>query len=296
MSKYRTLAKIKLECFIGAGLWFLTSPLTVLILGIVKLTSPGPGMYRQERIGLNGTTFEIVKLRTWVEINENNESRRLPRSCRESYRVTQVGRILRTTHLDDLPQLWNVARGEMSLFGPSPQRPKGFLPRTTEIGGRNNRVTVRPGVFNLQQEFLAPLADLLLELWMSIEVTLQTIWLRLRILLEERESSTKIMDARLHSQNEMLCLWGLSMLDLFHRRLRFFLPRKTREQVFDPVLYEEQIDFLEDISSESGRLHGYLACVRLLFRLFFRLVDVLLGAVWSRLCAVVSGWIAWLVS
>src|SRR5206468_4326259 len=93
---------------------------------LVKLTSRGPAFYSQTRLGLRGKPFTIYKIRTMIH---NCESRSGARWCMPGDpRITLVGRLLRKTHVDELPQLWNVLRGEMSLVGPRPERPE-FVPQ-----------------------------------------------------------------------------------------------------------------------------------------------------------------------
>jgi len=133
--------------FATVGL-LLAAPVMLLCGIIIKLTSKGPVFYVQERLGQNGKPFQMYKLRSMTVDAETDG----PQWCREGDpRVTPVGRFLRRTHLDELPQLINVARGDMSLIGPRPERPhfvaklKGAVPLYTQ------RLSVRPGVTGLAQ-------------------------------------------------------------------------------------------------------------------------------------------------
>jgi lipopolysaccharide/colanic/teichoic acid biosynthesis glycosyltransferase len=124
-------------------------PVVAIAALAVKLTSRGPAFYTQVRVGRGGRHFTILKLRTMIH---NCESLTGPRwSMPGDPRVTPVGWLLRKTHLDELPQLLNVLRGEMSLVGPRPERPE-FLPELErEVPGYGQRLTVRPGVTGLAQ-------------------------------------------------------------------------------------------------------------------------------------------------
>jgi len=95
------------------------SPLLLIIALSIKLTSKGPVFFRQERLGKNGKVFKIFKFRTMV-VNAENIGDGLTVKSESDNRITKVGRILRKTSLDELPQLINVIRGEMSLVGPRP--------------------------------------------------------------------------------------------------------------------------------------------------------------------------------
>jgi lipopolysaccharide/colanic/teichoic acid biosynthesis glycosyltransferase len=95
------------------------SPLLLIIALYIKLTSKGPVFFRQERLGKNGEVFKIFKFRTMV-VNAENIGDGLTVKSESDNRITKVGRILRKTSLDELPQLINVIRGEMSLVGPRP--------------------------------------------------------------------------------------------------------------------------------------------------------------------------------
>jgi lipopolysaccharide/colanic/teichoic acid biosynthesis glycosyltransferase len=136
-------------------------PVTILILVcalILKVTSRGPAFYSQIRLGRDGRHFRLRKIRT---MPENCEADTGPVwSTPSDIRVTRFARFLRDTHLDELPQLWNVLRGEMSLIGPRPERPviverlERALPRYRE------RLLVRPGLTGLAQIQLPPDSNL----------------------------------------------------------------------------------------------------------------------------------------
>ncbi|EMI20055.1 undecaprenyl-phosphate galactosephosphotransferase [Rhodopirellula maiorica SM1] len=139
---------------LGSVLLVLTAPLMLVLFVLVKLTSPGPGFYRQTRVGLNGKTFEIIKLRSMVK---NAEKPGQAVWCvKHDSRVTWLGKILRKLHLDELPQLWNVAAGEMSLVGPRPERPEICESLAEQIELYYDRNKVKPGVTGLAQVNLPP--------------------------------------------------------------------------------------------------------------------------------------------
>lgn len=133
-------------------------PLVAVAALFVKLTSRGPAFYSQTRVGEQGRVFTIWKLRSMIH---NCESLTGPRwSMPGDPRVTRIGSLLRASHLDELPQLWNVLRGEMSLIGPRPERPE-FVPELErELPGYWQRLLVRPGVTGLAQVQLPPDSDL----------------------------------------------------------------------------------------------------------------------------------------
>ncbi len=124
-------------------------PLGLLAALAVKLTSRGPAFYTQTRVGKDGRTFSIIKLRTMFF---QCESLTGPRWCVPGdSRVTFVGHILRKTHFDELPQLINVLRGEMSLIGPRPERPEFIPDLERALPAYRQRLNVRPGVTGLAQ-------------------------------------------------------------------------------------------------------------------------------------------------
>jgi lipopolysaccharide/colanic/teichoic acid biosynthesis glycosyltransferase len=125
------------------------APVILLAALAVKLSSRGPAFYTQTRLGLNARPFQILKLRTMINRAESLTGPRW--SLPGDPRVTRVGTFLRLTHLDELPQLVNVVRGDMSLIGPRPERPE-FLPELErEMPGYRQRLLVRPGVTGLAQ-------------------------------------------------------------------------------------------------------------------------------------------------
>jgi lipopolysaccharide/colanic/teichoic acid biosynthesis glycosyltransferase len=136
----------------------LSLPLMLVAVVLVKLTSRGPALYTQIRVGRGGVPFTLYKLRTMVH---NCECLTGPCwSLPGDRRVTGVGRFLRRTHLDEVPQLWNVLRGEMTLVGPRPERPE-FVPHLDrEIPHYRERLAVRPGLTGPAQLWLPPDTDL----------------------------------------------------------------------------------------------------------------------------------------
>jgi len=133
-------------------------PIIALLMLLVRLTSRGPGIYRQVRVGKDGEGYVMYKLRT---MRHDAEARTGPVWTQpKDSRITRVGKMLRKLHLDELPQLFNVLKGEMSLIGPRPERPE-FVPLLAEqVPGYLNRLAVLPGVTGLAQINLPPDSDL----------------------------------------------------------------------------------------------------------------------------------------
>ena len=118
---WNTILKRAVDLLFGFFTLILFSPLMGLIGLAIKLTSPGPVLYRQERMGLDGNRFQMLKFRTMVDDAEKSTGPVW--ATGNDSRVTWLGYWLRRTSLDELPQLINVLRGEMSLVGPRPERP-----------------------------------------------------------------------------------------------------------------------------------------------------------------------------
>ncbi len=184
-STWYPAGKVALDFVAAVVLLVLLTPVILLAMLLVKLTSRGPAIYTQTRMGLNGKPFTIFKLRTMVYRCERLTGATWSRPG--DPRVTPVGRFLRKTHLDELPQLINVILGQMSLVGPRPERPE-FLPQLEqEIPHYRERLQVRPGVTGLAQVQLPPDTDLdsvRLKLAYDLYYVQQaSFWLDVRIIL-----------------------------------------------------------------------------------------------------------------
>jgi len=136
-------AKRVIDLVLSFALILVLSPL-MLVTGIaIKLDSKGPVFYRQSRTGLNGVTFMLHKFRTMMEDAEKSGARW---SEKNDPRVTRVGRFLRATRIDELPQLWNVLLGQMSFIGPRPERPDFNSELEAAIPYYDLRHLVKPGI------------------------------------------------------------------------------------------------------------------------------------------------------
>ena len=133
-------------------------PIMLSTILLVRLTSPGPSIFRQTRVGKNGRIYVMYKIRS-MRIDAEAKSGPVWTTKRDP-RITRVGKFIRTLHLDEFPQLINVLRGEMALIGPRPERPEFVEKLAREIPGYVNRLTVRPGITGLAQINLPPDSDL----------------------------------------------------------------------------------------------------------------------------------------
>jgi exopolysaccharide biosynthesis polyprenyl glycosylphosphotransferase len=142
-SRITNLIKRSLDICFGLLGFMISLPVMVLVAIAVKLESPGPVLYRQERIGWRSKTFEVLKFRSmrtdaekdgaqWATINDS--------------RVTGIGKHLRKFRLDELPQFWNVLRGDMSFVGPRPERAVFIAELRKHIPYYDERHSVRPGL------------------------------------------------------------------------------------------------------------------------------------------------------
>lgn len=128
---------------LSLGLMLFTLPLMAMVAVAIKLDSPGPVIYRQQRIGLRGRTFTLCKFRSMRNDAEIGGARW---ASRRDPRVTRVGAFIRTARIDELPQLLNVLRGEMSFVGPRPERPLFVEELARVIPFYNDRAHVKPGI------------------------------------------------------------------------------------------------------------------------------------------------------
>ena len=140
------LSVIALAVVLLAPLWLVLVPAIVLA---IRLDDGGPTLYRQRRLGRGGEVFTIVKFRTLVPDAEAGTGPVY--SAAHDPRTTRVGRVLRRLHLDELPQVVNVLRGEMSLVGPRPERPELAARIERTLPEFRERLRVRPGIAGLAQ-------------------------------------------------------------------------------------------------------------------------------------------------
>jgi exopolysaccharide biosynthesis polyprenyl glycosylphosphotransferase len=155
-SDFALLAKQVIDIILALGLFILLMPVLLLVALLVKLSSPGPVIFRQKRVGLHGRTFRIYKFRTMLDGAESNlqsvACRNItggpvfkdPKDCR----ITPFGHVLRRFSIDELPQLLNVLKGEMSLVGP---RPLPVHEASAIVGEYRRRFSMRPGITCLWQ-------------------------------------------------------------------------------------------------------------------------------------------------
>lgn len=141
--RYSRLAKRALDLVGAATILVLTAPILLVVAVLVRCSSPGPIFYRQVRCGEGGKPFEMVKFRTMVA---DAEAVAPVFTAVSDPRVTPVGRVLRRVRIDELPQLWNVIRGDMSVVGPRPERPEFMGLLEDEIPFWTRRLLVKPGI------------------------------------------------------------------------------------------------------------------------------------------------------
>jgi lipopolysaccharide/colanic/teichoic acid biosynthesis glycosyltransferase len=154
-------AKRAFDLVVGGALVVASAPIQAVLAAAVRASSPGPVLHRARRVGRGGVPFEILKFRTMV-VGAASAGPGI--TAGGDPRVTRVGRLLRRTKLDELPQLWNVVRGDMSLVGPRPEDPRYVARYTPE---QRRVLEVRPGITGLasveyrnEEAVLAAAADL----------------------------------------------------------------------------------------------------------------------------------------
>ena len=187
---WQLLAKRILDVLVSATMLLVLAPLWLVIAALIKLTSPGPVFFAQERMGMNRRKFQLYKFRSMYvdaearkkELAALNEMEGPVFKIRNDPRVTKIGKLLRKTSLDEIPQLWNVLKGEMSLVGPRPPLPN-------EVDQyewlQHRRLSIKPGLTCLWQ--VGGRNNLSFAQWMELDREYcenWSIWLDLRILFK----------------------------------------------------------------------------------------------------------------
>lgn len=151
---YRRVIKPSFDRIVGTILLIACSPLLLVSMGLARIFIGSPVIYRQTRVGLGGRTFELYKIRTMIPDRRRDDSdytgpdRRQTHKSEDDPRVLPLGKAFRAIRLDELPQLWNVVRGDMSLVGPRPELPEIVADYE---GWQHRRHEVNPGLTGLWQ-------------------------------------------------------------------------------------------------------------------------------------------------
>jgi lipopolysaccharide/colanic/teichoic acid biosynthesis glycosyltransferase len=198
------IAKRVLDLLVSLTAAVASLPLVIVIVVWIRLTSPGPAIFRQQRAGKNGTPFTLLKFRTMrTDADPFGPS---PKSGQDP-RLTGVGKFLREWSMDELPQLFNILRGEMSLVGPRPL----YLSQTAEWNPtQRRRLDVKPGLTGLAQ--ICGRAELTIENKLALDVEyvdkrsfgldLRILWMTLGQLIGRRNIYEKRYSNRQATRNE----------------------------------------------------------------------------------------------
>lgn len=180
----KLLAKRLADILVSGLGMIILSPVYLVAAIAIRIESPGGSIFSQERIGYKGKPFTLYKFRSMVRNAENNG---VPALCaEEDARLTKVGAFLRNHHLDELPQLWNVFTGDMSMVGYRPER-EYFIERIKEHNPDYSRLfAMRPGVFSyatLYNGYTATMDKMLVRLKMDLEyLDNWTLWMDIKII------------------------------------------------------------------------------------------------------------------
>lgn len=185
MNKFERCIKRLVDLFISLVCLLVFSPLFLIIAVLILLEDGQPVIFSQERIGLSGKPFNLYKFRSMIVNAEQNG----PELYQEDdQRLTRIGRFLRNHHLDELPQLWNVVKGDMAFIGPRPER-KYFIDKIMERDGRYELLyQLRPGVTSYATLYNG-YTDTMEKMLRRLELDLyylehQSLWFDLKILVK----------------------------------------------------------------------------------------------------------------
>lgn len=234
-----------MDCVAALVLSVLLAPLAFVSMVLVKLTSRGPAIYSQPRVGFNGRIYTIYKVRSMRHDCERASGARWAK--KNDSRVTPIGGFLRKTHLDELPQLWNVIKGEMSLVGPRPERPVFVEQLETALPRYMERLRVRPGVTGLAQVQLPPDTDL------------ESVRRKLVLDLRYVERLNFWLDARI------VLVTGLGLVGVPHAALSRWLRLPALEDLAgdsdDSLPMDDSIDPSSSSSADSAEVGVHQMCL-----------------------------------
>ena len=172
----------------------IASPILAFAAILIKLSSSGPIIYRQNRVGQNNEVFKIYKLRT-MQLDAEKDTGAVWAKENDP-RITAVGRILRKTHIDEIPQLLNVLKGEMSIVGPRPERPELVRDLKTLIRDYESRLTIKPGITGLAQ------------VWHKYDETIEDVKKKIKYDLLYIRKMCLLVDLRILAQTVLVVLTG----------------------------------------------------------------------------------------
>jgi len=196
VTQHESVAKRALDMVLAGGGLLVSAPVWLVLAAAVKLEDGGPVFYGQERVGRGGRCFKSWKFRS-MRPRESNEGPLLQANL-EEHRITRIGRLMRATALDEMPQLWNIFVGDMSFVGPRAILPEEVVGggegtvSVTEVEGYSERYSIRPGLTGLSQVTLARDAthrhkfrvDCLYvrrrTFWLDVKLIAQSVWVSLR--------------------------------------------------------------------------------------------------------------------
>ncbi len=217
-------------------------PLMAFMVLLVRMTSRGPAIFRQTRVGRDGKIFVMYKIRTMVLDAEATTGPMWSEA--NDPRVTRIGNIMRCLHLDELPQLFNVVKGEMTLIGPRPERPEIVDVLAREIPDYFNRLSALPGITGLAQINFPPDTDL------------NSVRRKLVLDLDYIRSGSLALDLRilLCTSLRIVGMSGEHAMQLVQLRRHVDLERRPSDRLSIPALAEAR--FVLCLSVEHGDGHS----------------------------------------